>query len=70
MQLPALEKAALSLPDIERARLADRLLASLHTETDALRQQRVAESESRLEAHQRGVISAVDGPQTMASFRA
>lgn len=70
MELPVLEKEALLLPDAERALLADRLLASLDSGSDALRQQWIAESESRLEAYQKGLISAVEGPQTMAALRA
>lgn len=70
MELPVIEKEALLLPDTERALLADRLLASLNGESRDLRQQWVAEAESRLEAYQNGSISAVDGPQTMASLRA
>lgn len=70
MELPAIEKEALLLPDTERALLADRLLASLNVESSDLRQQWITEAESRLEAYQNGGISAVDGPQTMASLRA
>jgi len=69
MELPALEKEALLLTDTERALLADRLLVSLETGSNALRQQWIAESESRLEAYHSGLISAVDGPSTIASLR-
>ncbi len=70
MDLPVLEKEALLLPDAERALLADRLLASLSAESDTIRHQWVAESESRLDAYRKGEIAAVDGPTAMASLRA
>lgn len=70
MELPAVEKEALLLPDPERALLADRLLASLSTVSDTVRQQWIAESESRLEAYRNGQITAVDGPAALASLRA
>lgn len=70
MELPVIEKEALLLPDTERALLADRLLASLNTASSDLHRQWVAEAESRLKAYRNGAISAVDGPQTMASLRA
>jgi putative addiction module component (TIGR02574 family) len=69
MNLPVLEKEALQLPDAERAHLADRLLASLPSGTEATRQQWITESESRLEAYRNGKIKAMDGPATMTSLR-
>jgi hypothetical protein len=69
MDFPVLEKEALRLTDRERALLADRLLVSLDTGSGALREKWMAESESRLRAYQSGLVSAVDGPETMASLR-
>ena len=69
MDLPVLEKEALMLPEKERALLANLLLVSLETGSDALRQKWIQESESRLQAWQSGLISALDGPETMASLR-
>lgn len=69
MELQVLEKEALLLPDMERALLADRLLASLSAGSDALRQKWVAEAESRFQAYQSGAVPALDGPSTMAALR-
>jgi hypothetical protein len=69
MDFPVLEKEALQLTDRERALLADRLLVSLETGSGALREKWIAESESRLRAYRSGLVSAVDGPETMASLR-
>jgi hypothetical protein len=69
MDFPVLEKEALQLTDRERALLADRLLVSLETGSGALREKWIAESESRLLAYRSGLVSAVDGPETMASLR-
>jgi hypothetical protein len=69
MDLPVLEKEALMLPETERALLANLLLVSLETGSDALREKWVEESESRLRAWQSGLISSLDGPETMASLR-
>jgi hypothetical protein len=69
MDFPVLEKEALQLTDRERALLADSLLVSLETGSGALRAKWMAESESRLRAYQSGLVSAVDGPETMASLR-
>jgi hypothetical protein len=70
MDFPVLEKEALLLRDSERALLADRLLAGLQTGYDSLRQKWIEESESRLRAYESGLVSALDGPETMASLRA
>ena len=69
MELPIIEKEALSLPDTERAFLADRLLASLDGTSSSLQTQWIAEAESRYKAYESGEIEAVDGPQAMASLR-
>ncbi|MFM8715825.1 MAG: addiction module protein [Spartobacteria bacterium] len=69
MDLPVLEKKVLMLPEKERALLANLLLVSLETDSGALKQKWIEESESRLQAWQSGLISALDGPETMASLR-
>jgi hypothetical protein len=69
MDFPVLEKEALQLTDRERALLADRLLVSLEHGSGALREKWIAESESRLRAYENGLVSAVDGPETMALLR-
>ena len=68
MDLPVIEKAALLLPDTDRALLADRLLASLDVSSTALRLRWIAEAESRFDAYRSGLIEAVDGPQAMAAL--
>jgi hypothetical protein len=71
MNAAIIEKEALLLPEADRARLADRLLASIapDSETDALRQQWIRESEDRMDAYLHGKLDAVDGPQAMAMLR-
>ena len=64
-------QAALSLPETERANIADRLLLSLDTTTqreiDALWAQ---EAEARIEASEAGEIDAVPGDEVFAGVRA
>ncbi len=71
MQHDEILQAALSLPETERAMIADRLLLSLDAtaqrEIDALWAQ---EAEARIEAYEAGDIGAVPGDQVFAAIRA
>ncbi len=64
-------RAALSLPEADRADIADRLLLSLDAssqrEIDALWAQ---EAESRIEAYDRGEIEVIPGKEVFAAVRA
>ena len=64
-------RAALSLPEADRADLADRLLMSLDAddqrEIDALWAQ---EAESRIEGYEKGEIEAIPGEEVLAGVRA
>lgn len=64
-------RAALSLPDADRADIADRLLLSLDTadqrEIEALWAQ---EAEARIEAYERGEIEAIPGEEVFAAVKA
>ena len=64
-------EAALSLPETDRANIADRLLLSLDATTereiDALWAQ---EAEARIEAYEAGEIDAVPGEEVFAEVRA
>ena len=64
-------RAALSLPEADRADIADRLLLSLDAadqrEVDALWAQ---EAESRIEAYESGEFEAIPGDEVLAGVRA
>ncbi len=64
-------RAALSLPEADRADIADKLLLSLDAsdqrEIDALWAQ---EAESRIEGYERGEIEAIPGEEVFAAVRA
>ena len=65
-----LEREALRLPAHQRALLADALLGSLDDE--AAREVESAwaqEAETRLSAHHRGEIEALDGPSVLRQLR-
>lgn len=63
------ESAALELPLHERARLAERLLASLDQET-SVEEAWAAEIERRVEAYRAGKLAAIDGEKVLAEARA
>jgi putative addiction module component (TIGR02574 family) len=63
------ESAALELPVHERARLAERLLASLDQDA-AVEQAWADEIERRLAAYRAGELKAIDGDAVMAEARA
>lgn len=57
-------EAALSLPPVERAELADRLLTSLDAPPDRrIDELRAQEAEDRLDAFERGEIKSVSGKE-------
>lgn len=67
--LEDIEAAALQLTPAERARLAERLLASLD-EDDEILAAWVEEAERRADAFERGEIEAVDFDEAIAQARA
>ena len=69
MELSAIEKETMRLPDTERALLAGRLLTSFDKTSD-LQRKWTEEAEKRYTAYLNGDIEAVDGPQAMASLHA
>ena len=69
MEAAIIEKEALQLPEIERAVLADRLLASLSHRPAELEAAWRRESSSRMEAFREGKLEAVSGPEAMADLR-
>jgi putative addiction module component (TIGR02574 family) len=64
-----IEKAALQLPDEEKARLADRLLDSISQSTPELRESWIIETEARMKAYQEGEITDIDGPSAITSLK-
>lgn len=69
-KLKDLESAALQLPSDARARLAERLLASLDDETDAEAEQLwLAEAERRLNELEAGTVVGVPADQVLADAR-
>jgi hypothetical protein len=69
MEAVIIEKEALQLPEIERAVLADRLLASLSHRPAELEAVWLREADSRIEAFRSGKLEAVSGPEAMAELR-
>ena len=69
MDAAIIEKEALQLPDTERALLADRLLSSLTKTSQAIKDSWAKEAHERLEAHRRGEIEAVDGPEAISDLK-
>jgi putative addiction module component (TIGR02574 family) len=67
--LEDIEAAALQLTTVERAHLAERLLASLD-EDDEILTAWVAEAERRGEAFERGEMGAVDFDESVARLKA
>lgn len=69
MEAVIIEKEALRLPEVERAVLADRLLASLSHRPAELEAAWLREADSRMEAFRDGRIDTVSGPEAMAELR-
>lgn len=67
--LEDIEAAAMQLTTAERARLAERLLASLD-EDDEILAAWVAEAERRGEAFERGEMGAIDFDESVARLKA
>lgn len=67
--LEDIEAAAMQLTTVERARLAERLLASLD-EDDEILAAWVAEAERRGEAFERGEMGAIDFDESVARLKA
>lgn len=67
--LEDIEAAALQLAPAERARLAERLLASLD-EDDEILAAWVEEAERRGEAYERGEMEAIDFDESIARLKA
>ena len=67
--LDELEAAALSLPMAERARLAERLIASLDEDSE-IEEAWAAEVRRRLELYRSGEIEAVSAESVMEEARA
>jgi putative addiction module component (TIGR02574 family) len=68
MTIDQLERALLELPAHERARLAERLIASLEEESEAERAW-YAEAERRLEEIQAGSVREVPADEVYGSLR-
>ncbi len=69
MDVATIEREALSLTVAERALLADRLLRTLDLE-DAERMERWGrEADRRLQAFERGEMTANNGPEAVAAIR-
>ena len=68
MEAVIIEEEALRLPEIERAVLADRLLASLSRRPAELEAAWLREADSRMEALRDGKIETVSGPEAMADL--
>jgi len=69
MDIAILEKEMLLLPEHARAILADRLIESISSVPPSLLNAWIVESESRLDAFQRGEIEAIDGQETLKALR-
>ncbi|HSW30507.1 MAG TPA: addiction module protein [Longimicrobiales bacterium] len=66
--LDELHSAVLSLPEVERARLAARILASLD-EGDGVEAAWVSEARERLAAYRRGEVAAVAAEEVLDKAR-
>jgi hypothetical protein len=69
MDAVILEKAALLLPEAQRALLAERLLESISPSSLVFREAWIQEADERMRAFRAGEITAVDGPKAMAELR-
>ena len=65
----SLEAAALHLPPGERARLVERLIATLHADPE-VEEAWAAEVERRQLEIERGAVSSLPGPETLAKLKA
>jgi putative addiction module component (TIGR02574 family) len=66
--LETVEAAALQLPPTERARLVERLIASLEIDPE-VEQSWAAEIERRNAEIERGAVSLLPGPETVAALK-
>jgi putative addiction module component (TIGR02574 family) len=62
-------KEALSLKPTERAKLIDILLSSLDTPDEKIEKLWAEEAENRLEAYERGELTAVSLEEVLAKYR-
>ena len=69
MDAATIEREALGLTVAERALLADRLLLTLGLEDGERMERWGREADRRLEAFERGEISATDGPSAVDAIR-
>ncbi len=69
MDVAVIEKEALKLPDDVRALLADRLIQSVSPISTEQKNAWVAEADDRMDAFEKGLISAVDGPEALERVR-
>ena len=69
MDAATIERDALTLTVAERALLADRLLRTLDLEDAERMELWGREAERRLQAFERGEITAIDGPEAVAALR-
>ncbi len=65
----ALEAAALQLPPADRARLVDRVIATLDADPE-LEEAWIAEIERRQSEIENGTASLLPGPETLANLKA
>ena len=69
MDSAIIQKEALLLPDTERAILADRLLNSLETTSDEVKDSWIQEAEDRMTAYRKGEVEAVDGAEAISNLK-
>lgn len=69
MEAILIEKEAMVLPEVERALLAERLLASLENKRIAFENEWLEESKDRFDAFKAGLIQSVDGKEAIATIR-
>ena len=69
MDAATIERDALTLTVAERALLADRLLRTLDLEDAERMELWGREAERRLQAFERAEITAIDGPEAVATLR-
>ena len=69
MDVATIEREALSLTVAERALLVDRLLRTLDLENAERMERWGREADRRLQAFQRGEMTATDGPEAVAAIR-
>jgi len=69
MDAAKIEREALELTMVERALLADRLLLTLGLEDGERMERWGSEADRRLQAFERGEMSALDGPSAVDAIR-